>query len=94
MTSHWPFGHLQLKLWAKEGPGVKLKVGNQPLSDVALKSATQPWKDLNKSYNFDSGLVPIRAWGEELWPLKVLGVQLGHFRDSISGVPTKCAIWM
>jgi len=26
MASHWKFGHLQLKLWAKEGPGVKLPV--------------------------------------------------------------------
>jgi hypothetical protein len=26
MTSHGPFGHLQPKLWAKEGPGVKLPV--------------------------------------------------------------------
>jgi hypothetical protein len=26
MTSHWQFGHLQLKLWAKERPGVKLAV--------------------------------------------------------------------
>jgi hypothetical protein len=26
MASHEPFGHLQLKLWAKEGPGVKLPV--------------------------------------------------------------------
>jgi hypothetical protein len=26
MVSHWPFGHLQPKLWAKEGPGVKLVV--------------------------------------------------------------------
>jgi len=24
MASHWQFGHLQPKLWAKEGPGVKL----------------------------------------------------------------------
>jgi hypothetical protein len=24
LASHWPFGHLQPKLWAKEGPGVKL----------------------------------------------------------------------
>jgi hypothetical protein len=71
-----------------------LKVGNQPLSDVALKSATRRWKALDESYNFASGLVPIRVWGEELWPFKVLGVQPGQFRDSISGVPTKCAIWM
>jgi len=26
MPSHWPFGHLQPKLWAKEGSGVKLAV--------------------------------------------------------------------
>ncbi len=26
MASHWRFGHLQPKLWAKEGPGVKLAV--------------------------------------------------------------------
>jgi len=26
MASHVPFGHLQPKLWAKEGPGVKLAV--------------------------------------------------------------------
>jgi hypothetical protein len=26
MASHWPFGHLKPKLWAKEGPGVKLAV--------------------------------------------------------------------
>jgi hypothetical protein len=26
MDSHWSFGHLQPKLWAKEGPGVKLAV--------------------------------------------------------------------
>jgi hypothetical protein len=26
MASHEPFGHLQPKLWAKEGPGIKLAV--------------------------------------------------------------------
>jgi hypothetical protein len=26
MASHWSFGYLQPKLWAKEGPGVKLPV--------------------------------------------------------------------
>jgi hypothetical protein len=26
MPSHWQFGHLQPKLWAKEGPGVKLTI--------------------------------------------------------------------
>ncbi len=71
-----------------------LKVGNRPLPDVALKSATRRWKALDEGYNIDSGLVPIRVRGEELWSLKAPGVQPGHFRDSISGVPTKCAIRM
>jgi hypothetical protein len=71
-----------------------LKVVNRPLPDVALKSATRHWKALDESYNIDSQLVPIRVWGEELWPFKVPGVQLGHFRDSILGVPTRCAIRM
>jgi hypothetical protein len=26
MALHWSFGHLQPKLWAKEGPGVKLAI--------------------------------------------------------------------
>jgi hypothetical protein len=26
MALHWSFGHLQLELWAKEGPGVKLAI--------------------------------------------------------------------
>jgi hypothetical protein len=26
LSLHWPFGHLQPKLWAKEGPGIKLPV--------------------------------------------------------------------
>jgi len=71
-----------------------LKVGNRPLPDVALKSATWRWKALDESYNLNLGLVPIRAWGKELWLFKVPGVQPGQFRDSILGVPTKCAIWM
>jgi len=70
------------------------KVGNRPLPNVALKSATRRWKALDESYNIDSRLVSIRVWGKELWPFKVPGVQPGHFRDSISGVPTKCAIRM
>jgi hypothetical protein len=52
-----------------------LKVRNQPLPDVALKSATRRWKALDESYNFGLGLVSIRVRGEELWPSKVPGLQ-------------------
>jgi len=88
MALHWQLGHLQPKLWAKEGSyGQKkgresnwqfdsqpLKVKNRPLPDVSLKSATWRWKALDESYNIDSRLVPIRVRGEELWPFKVPGV--------------------
>jgi hypothetical protein len=71
-----------------------LKVGNRPLRDIASGSATCRWKDLDEGYNFGLELVAIRLHIRELWPFKVPRVQPGQFRDSISGVPTKCAIWM
>ncbi len=43
-----------------------LKVGNRPLPDIASRSATRRWKDLDESYNFGSNLVLIRVRGEEL----------------------------
>ncbi len=67
MASHWSFGHLQSKLWTKEGAGVKpLKVGNQPAPDVCWGSATRRWKALKKGYKFDLDLVPIGGWDEKL----------------------------
>jgi len=54
-----------------------LKVGNRPLPNVALKSATRHCKALDESYNFGSRLVPIQIQGEELWPSKVPGFHLG-----------------
>jgi hypothetical protein len=30
-----------------------------------------------RDYNFDLGLDPIQAWGEDLWPSKVSGLQPG-----------------
>jgi hypothetical protein len=71
-----------------------LKVGNRPLLDIRFESATCRWKDLEKGYNFGLDLVAIRLWSQELWPFKVPGVPPRQFRDSISGVPTKRAIWM
>jgi hypothetical protein len=97
MASHWPFGHLSPKLWANEGPGVKLlnwqfdsrphKVGNRPLTDLRMESATWRWKDLDEGYNFCSDLVAIRLWNRELWAFKVPGLQPGQFRDNF-GTPT------
>ncbi len=71
-----------------------LKVGNRPLPDVRFGNTTWRWKDLDKGYNFGSNLVAIQLCSRELWKFKVPGVPPGQFRDSISGVPTKCAIRM
>jgi hypothetical protein len=71
-----------------------LKVGNLPLSDIRFESVTWRWKDLDSGYNFGLDLVTIGLCNRELWPSKVPGVQPGQFRDSISGVPRICAIWM
>jgi len=59
-----------------------LKVGNRPLPDVRIESATRRWKDLDKGYNFGSDLVAIRRGSRELWAAKVPGLQPGHFRDN------------
>jgi hypothetical protein len=71
-----------------------LKVGNRPLPDVRFGSATWRWKDLDEGYNFGLDLVAIQLCSRELWRFKVPGVPSGQFRDSISGVPRICAIWM
>jgi hypothetical protein len=71
-----------------------LKVGNRCLPDVRFECATWSWKDLDKGYNFGWDLVAIQLCSRELWRFKVLGVPLRQFRDSISGVPGICAIWI
>jgi hypothetical protein len=43
-----------------------LKVGNRPLSDLRIESATWRCKDLDEGYNFGSDLVAIRLCSREL----------------------------
>jgi hypothetical protein len=71
-----------------------LKVGNRPLPDIRFECATWRWKDLDEGYNFGLDLVAIGLCSRELWPFKIPRVPPGQFRDSISGVPGICAIWM
>jgi len=52
-----------------------LKVGNRYLPNLRIESAIRRWKDLDEGYNFGLDLVAIRGQREELWPLKVPGVQ-------------------
>ncbi len=71
-----------------------LKVRNRWLSDIQIRSAIRRWKDLDEGYNFGLDLVAIQLCSRESWRFKVLGVPPGQNRDSISGVPGICAIWM
>jgi hypothetical protein len=59
-----------------------LKVGNRPLPDLRIESATRSWKDLDEGYNFGLDLVAIRICSRELWASKVPGLQPGQFRDN------------
>jgi len=64
-----------------------LKVGNRPLSDLRIESATRRWKDLDEGYNFCLDLVAIGLCSRELWAPKVPRLQPGQFRDNF-GTPT------
>jgi hypothetical protein len=90
MASHWSFGHLQPKLWAKEGPGVKLAVWFPTSKSRESTSSQHPiWKCNMALERSRQGLqlwldlVAIRLCSQELWAPKVPRVQLGQFRDSI-----------
>jgi hypothetical protein len=105
MASHWPFGHLQPKLWAKEGPGVKPAIWLSITKSRESTSSQHPIWECNTSLE--------RAQrGIQLWfrprrdPTLQLGVMSsqspgtppetvsGQFRDSNLGVPRKRATSM
>jgi len=64
-----------------------LKVGNRPLPDIWIGSATWRWKALEESYNFGLDLVSIRLGSREIWAPKVPGLQPGQFQYNF-GTPT------
>jgi hypothetical protein len=71
-----------------------LKAGNRYLPDLRIESVIRRWKDRDEGYNFGLDLVAIQLRSRELWRFKVPRVPSGQFRDSISGVPGICVIWM
>jgi hypothetical protein len=89
MALHEPFGHLQHKLWSKEGMGVKLVVW---LLTTKSQELTRPWcvqvecdtplKTLEEMYKFVSNLIPIEGMNWELWASKVPKVQT----ETVSGL--------
>jgi hypothetical protein len=88
MASHWPFGHLQPKLWAKEGPGVKLAVWLPTTKSRESTSSRCPNWECDTSLERSRrglqvwlDLVAIRLRNRELWAPKVPGLHPGRFRD-------------
>jgi hypothetical protein len=94
MASHEPFGHLQPKLWAKEGPGVKLAIWLlttksqestrfqrlQEESDMVLESS---WRELQDCF------IPIGGLSKKLWMPKVPRIQPGTISGLLFGSPGK-----
>jgi hypothetical protein len=103
MASHWPFGHLQPKLWAKERPGVKLAIWLPTTKSLESTSSQHP------IWEWDTSLKRYRR-GLQLWfkphcdptlqsgvmssrsPGTPTGTISGQFRDSNLGVLGKRAI--
>jgi hypothetical protein len=64
-----------------------LKVGNWFDPSAYRWSVAHHWKDLDESYKFSSDLIPIGGLSWELWPPKVLGVQIEIVSELLLGSP-------
>jgi hypothetical protein len=60
MALHWSFKHLQLKLWAKEGPGVKLAIW---LPTTKSQESTRSQRALGEcDTELESSLRGLQVW--------------------------------
>jgi hypothetical protein len=96
MDSHEPFGHLQPKLWAKEGPGVKLAVWLPTTKSRELSSSRHLQKECDRALETSRG--ELQLWfrphsnrRSEPWDMvsKVPRVQLGTVSELLLGSPGK-----
>jgi len=84
MVSHWPFGHLQLKLWSKKGPGVKLPVWLPTTKSRESISSRRCLKECNTALE--------SSWRElQLWFKSRPDPSLGRGAMSVQspGTPTR-----
>jgi hypothetical protein len=101
MASHESFGHLQPKLWAKEGLGVKLTIWLPTTqSRESTRSRRAMW-ECNMALESSQGELqdwfkPRPDWrlGREVMMAQSPGSpKPGQFRDSTLGVPGQRATW-
>jgi hypothetical protein len=100
MAPHWSFGHLQPKLWVKEGPGVKLTVWL--LTTKSRESTSSRHPNLECDMALGRSRRELQVWfrprpdrrsGREATMSQNPGSpKPGQFRDSTLGVPGKSAI--
>jgi hypothetical protein len=102
MASHWSFGHLQPKLWAKERPGVKLAIW---LSTTKSRESTRSQLALGECDTaLKSSLLGLQVWfrprpdrrlGREVtMPQSPGSPKSGQFRDFTLGVPGQTTTWV
>jgi len=101
MASHEAFGHLQHKLWSKEGPGVKLAIW---LPTTKNRESTQfRCLQVKCKTPLEKSRGELQLWlrprpdsnsGQEIMMLKVLESKLGQFWNSTLGVLGKSVIRM
>jgi len=105
MASHWPFGHLSPKLWAKEGPGVKLAIWLPTTKSRKSISCRPPNRECGTSLKRSRRGLQLRfrprcdprSGRVATTSQSPKSPEPGHlvgFRDSNLGVPGICAIWM
>jgi len=84
MASHKPFGHLQPKLWAKEGSGVKLAIWLPTIKSRELTSSQRLQKECNKALESSRGEI-------QLWfrPHSNRRSEPGNMSSQSPGSPTR-----
>jgi hypothetical protein len=102
MASHWSFGHLQPKLWAKEGPGVKLTVWlsttksrESTCSQRALGECNTALKSSRRGLQVWFRPRPNQRSGREAMMSQSPGSpKPGQFRDSTLRVSEQTTTWV
>jgi hypothetical protein len=102
MASHWSFGHLQPRLWGKEGPGVKLAIW---LMTTKSRESTRFRRALGECGTaLESSWRGLQVWfrprpDRRLRREAMMSQSLGspkprQFPDSTLGVPRETTTWV
>jgi hypothetical protein len=102
MVSHWSFGHLQPKLWAKEGPGVKLAVWLPTTKSRESTRSRRALRECNTAFEISWRGLQVwfklrpdqRSGWEAMMSQSPESPKPGQFRDSTLGVSGKSVIRM